>query len=415
MRSLLACVAALALKSVAMACPPISVYPQLSGNVTISNTSYFAFRVSSAEVVNFPTIFPFLGTEGLGVYSSYSVANAPASGQEVDVIAARLAAGTGVFPTAAIAWFDAKDNYNVTIGNFSINATVNAGVFASAMSTIFYEAFEFQDTNGDGSYTPNVDVVVSTQSLGSLWWNNMCEMDQPGNPLTIFNITSQPPLSSSFQFGIQTYLSDVIGLMSNGALITPRTMKIDLGVNDYQYKDTVNNTYLALSAYILSAQANASVSAAFNAATSVAAGSGDAEMSFSWDANALVDGNTAQVQASGLADANLAGIGLAADFFFNGLAGASVDVKKIYFSFPTVRPRTVFWDPTMGAGVPPQTVSNSSSSISHLALGLGLGLGIVALIAISYLTFRYCKKRADSENETESLVNNTAYSRTADI
>lgn len=410
MRSLLACVAAIALNSVAMACPPISVYPQLSGNVTIGNESYFAFRASSAEVVN----IPFAG--GLGVYSSYSVANAPGSGQEVDVIAARLAAGNWVFPTAAIAWFDAQDNYNVTVDNSSINATVNAGVFASAMSTIFDTVFEFEDTNNDGSYTPNEDRIVSFQSLFGLAWNNMCDLIQKDNPLTIFNITSST-LFTPFQFGIQTYLSDVIGVTSNGALVTPRTMKIDLLIKDYPYQGTVNKTYLGLSAYILSAQANASVTAAFNADTSVAAGSGDAQMSFSWLAEAQVDGKNDQVKASGLteAKADLGGIGLAADFFFSGLAGASVDVQKIYFSFPSERPKSVYWDPTMGAGVPPQTGGSSSSSISRLALGLIVGLGAVALIVISYITFRYCKRRAETRAETESLVDNASYARAADI
>lgn len=409
MRSLLACVAAIALNSVAMACPPISVYPQLSGNVTIGNESYFAFRASSAEVVN----IPFAG--GLGVYSSYSVANAPGSGQEVDVIAARLAAGNLVFPTAAIAWFDAQDNYNVTFDNSSINASVNAGVFASAMSTIFDKVFEFEDSNNDGSYTPNVDRIVSTQSLFGLGWNNMCDLIQKDNPLTIFNITSST-LFTPFQFGIQTYLSDVIGVTSNGALVTPRTMKIDLLIKDYPYQGTVNKTYLGLSAYILSAQANASVTAAFNADTSVAAGSGDAQMSFSWLAQAQVDDEVKNVIASGLteAKADLGGIGLAADFFFSGLAGASVDAKKIYFTFPSVRPKSVYWDPTMGAGVPPQT-GGSSSSISRLALGLIVGLGAFALIVISYITFRYCKRRAETRAETESLVDNASYARAADI
>jgi len=68
------------------------------------------------------------------------------------------------------------------------------------------------------------------------------------------------------------------------------------------------------------------------------------------------------------------------------------------------------------SGPIPSVGGSSRSSVDSLALGLGLTFGLLGLFAVIYLAYRIrMRRKSESVNETESLVDNSAYTRQNEI
>lgn len=343
------------------------------------------------------------------MYSSVAVSAGSGSssgGASVDLLSGRLTAQQFLIPpTASLAWFSSAANYIFNINSSSISGNANAGAFSTAINTIFLQVFEYADVNGNGVYDPNsTDVIVSSINLNNLLWDTLCTYNDRKNPLTIYNLTSAG--LSGFTFGIQTTLTDVVGVTSEGQVLTPRSMKIDLMIEGYPYEGYKgqNNTRLALQTIVATAQANATASASFGADI-ISSGNSSAQLAFSWNTNAQVGANpSASVTATGFADfTTISQLGFAAFIFFGASASASADFKQVFFSFDGVQPSYIYWDPLLSSGPIPTTTPLDSDSNAALAIGLGVGLGLAAVIAIGAIGFFYIRTKK-AKQTTDGLI-----------
>lgn len=239
----------------------------------------------------------------------------------------------------------------------------------------------------------------------------------------------RPHHPTPLPFSIQATLSNVVGVLANDAgVLTPRSMKIDLQVRNFPYigYNGTQNTRLAIAAIVASAQANASVAASFDGSSTISSNSGDGtnkQVSLSWQTSAYVNDGPSRigVKSSGWQELSHAEaqveVDIALDIIFSAAAkaGATVDYKKIYFSFDGVQPTSVYWDPLLASGaLPPSTpASSDDSSSSSLAVGLGVGLtlGLLGLLLLIYLSYRVyvfgwnnCLHRQPKSEESRALV-----------
>lgn len=383
--------------------PVVGIRDVNSFNLLDRNTTLGAtLRASCTDPVGKSLYMPF-GCPNLGVIEMDSIAIENES-QEADMVATVVA--TSGLPAAVMAYFDVASNFNLTASkctsgcssviakllqrDFEEVVSVSASAFASIVA--FQSIVEFKDTDNNGIFEAQVDEMVSTYDFLTpskaeqpLWGPISAMTKQAKNGATqyILNVSTQDNV-----FSLEYIVSD--------ADMDPDTSstKISVQIANFPYKATDGSSKLALLTYLGAARAGASVSTTSGPKMSMT--SGGFTGWFSWVETATA-GGVGDVPVKYTSWADIGGVeemglltSLASVAFLNG--GTTHAVKASYFSFDTVAPQYVYWDPELVFGGP-TTPSPGGTNLAVILVTVASCAAVLAFGIALVLLYRRSRKQ----------------------
>ncbi|KYR00488.1 putative transmembrane protein [Tieghemostelium lacteum] len=337
--------------------------------------------------VRYLTYFSSLGD----FYVSGVTANVDSTGQNADVTTSAFyfSSGTSSILNLPLSYYYSYATASVSPG------TVNAqgSVAAWAPSAII----EYEENNGQAGFQLNSSDKVLGWIRLDLYGNfDIDSTDQTitatanGNSIST-KVYTIDAVSPDGIFALRFVVSGAPVAIGEDVEITAEQSKADVVINDY-YDSNVNqnsigcdasepflscrstgpssntNSRLALASFFLAAsfEVDANID---NDAVSVDAG--DVEIGFNWVKTVSV--NNGQGSANVVAETYASKDG---NSFINAKFNGTYSGQLIVHSFDTVRPDTVTWDPTVGAGI------SSSSSAAVLKVSAFMLFGLVLTLFI---------------------------------
>jgi hypothetical protein len=343
-----------------------------SGNVTLTNstqTQTLAFREVNAFVVD----VSILGFNFNGFFSDAAQITAVPGQATVDLVASAFFIESGLYPQGYVAYFDAQENYKVNpsgIGSSADVLTLLSGLTASGgLAGIGY--VQLDELNPSGN-------VVTTVDFSKITFNQASSGVQTDSTGYIkYAWISNTPASGGALYNFTVLHSSVLGKLSYGATVTPKSSDVILSISNYPYASSSNQLRLtAVTAFaLLNFTGSAIVSGAANA---VALGSGANQFYFNGATSAQVNGNSASVSVQVTASATVsssiqAQIGNIVNTInnaFGGKAGSAV----LTATFPAGA-SSIIYDPVAGFEQP----STNGSAAFHASVFTVVIGAIVAL------------------------------------
>ena len=295
-------------------------------------------------------------------------------------------------PTIAYAYFNSVQNYKPNNSTYTqkYKDTVpsNYGLFTDTTSILFKSIIEYQDIDDDHVYTPDKDIIVQKIGLDKQLWDNMCynTLSNTAN-LNVFRIktkNSSLPIPHTYvDFSLEAQYSSTVGINSEHQIITPKSVKISVDINNFPY--IKNDTYIGLEVIIASASVsnNIQYKKVPNNLINITSNN---KMYFMWDD---IDSNNIPVTSSQLYDSSLSELtGLSSKIYFTGNPTANITVKKIYYTFDKKNAEHILWDPIIGFGNPPKKETYDKYTTMIILFSV---IGGIIFITIIYYCCKKCQ------------------------
>jgi hypothetical protein len=343
-----------------------------SGNITLTNntqTQTLAYRSVNAFALN-------LGVIGLinGFFSDAAQITAVPGQTNVDLVAAGFFTEAGYYPQGYVAYFDAQEKYTVNPGGISSLAALIAALAglntSGGLAGIGY--VQLDELNSSGA-------VVATVDFSNVYFNQASSTvltDSTSN-IKYGWISNTPTTNSPALYNFTVLSSSVVGKLSYGATVTPKSSDVILSISNYPYQNSTNQLRLtAVTAFgVLNFNGSSIVSAAANA---IALGSGTNQFYFNGATTAEVNGNSASVSVQVTASATVSSsiqkqiqlVYASIKSAFGSNAGSAV----LTATFPAGA-SSIIYDPVVGFEQP----STSGSAAFHASM---LTVVIGAVVAL---------------------------------
>jgi hypothetical protein len=320
------------------------------GNVSVSNGDLH-YRRTTFEEVNVA-----------GLYSAIWVSSVAVQAQQGSAQADGIFGAAYVAPatplTAYLAYYEAAADW--TPGSSS-PATASLNGAGSLIGASYYALLEIDENNN----------TLQRIAIASLSWN-ITDVSTSGD-LKYATFTGTDSTNANFQVSITFVASSVVGLLNNGATLTPKSVEASINILNFPFTSTTSSLRLVVVVASASGTATGSFTRVGNVHR-VVAGSGNSAVYFDGGATAIVDinGNTKTVNLTAEAVATLTADWSAITDKVTALATAgkkaSFQIVNITFS----QSSNITYDPSIGASDPPSTGTNSGSTLlaqSQLVLG----------------------------------------------
>jgi hypothetical protein len=302
---------------------------------------------------------------------------------QADLFAAQLS--NWVCPSVSYAYFKAKAEYAGSWDDAKHDFTVGAST--SAMGTIFTRMIQFEDTDGDGQFTAEIDQVVDEYKFAAknsnLPWPYPTQKWDSGEKDTAGKWAKIKTKGGHFMLTMKA--NENTWTTEGGTALTPMNVKVDIEID---YPNLKAGNLVALETFVVStqAQANAAVSATNSINVPQPESATHQMLKFAWDGEASLDGdvkNGVTVKASAMSSASLddildnhtvksLGVSTSAD------GTASLNVQRVMFAFNTPKAGKILWDPSVGLAEPDAELVNSA----HCSRGWIFALVIVLMPSV---------------------------------
>ena len=256
---------------------------------------------------------------------------------------------------------------------------------------------EYEDTDRNGEYNPNTDVVVSQfrfpvqarwEKITSVVTGSMYQL----NTTTLDTVVSLRWSSASY-----------ITLLPDGSLVTPNATKLEIEITNYPYESPTSK--LAIKGYIATdgIDEGDSVEIQDTFESHIILGTSSNKGFFTWS-------NMAVAVFDGLHQQSNVQVGFKIDPVYKlpadldlGLAkailGTATSIRDVHFSFPDYsNPSYVKWYVATGYGEPPHN-NPADDAIVVVVLFLTMAVPAVILFAV----VRYLASRSQNSSETPVL------------
>jgi len=273
------------------------------------------------------------------------------------------ASGDGVYgsaysvlggPLAAyLSYFDISASW--TAGSNPSTADVSG---AASLIGATYLALAEIDTDGS---------LKSGLRLKTLSWNLSAVVTSGPLKYATFTGTSADPNFASFSISFTFTTSDTPGILSNGAIVTSKSIQTTINILNYPFQVQTSQLRLVVGVATATASASGTITANGGFQRLVAA-SGKNGVYFDGSAKVIVDGNgttkSVNVVAYGASKIDFDGAGFLSQFDSIAIAQKSlvVDFKLVNITFQG-QSNNLTYDPTIGAGDPPMTNTNAASGL----------------------------------------------------
>jgi len=295
-------------------------------------------------------------------------------------------------PSSYLAFFSSTSSW--TGGAAPISANVS-----NAAAYIAKSYLRLEEVNITGS-------VLQVVELSSLRWILSPVVVKDGLSSAVFTGTIAG--NSAFSVKLVAVISDVVGVLKTGIVMTPKTFEMAVEIYNFPYLNPSDSVSLTVGIVTATANisTNATVTVNANSSERYQYGANQSALYFDLALTALCDGETKSItlySSTGvLADFNNSGIQAQVQSMVN--AGINVVIKKIVFPPGAIN---ITYDPTMGIGSGPTAKSVveeglSKSMIAWIFVGILCGVFIIAALAC-YL-FRNARKNRVKTMELEKSI-----------
>jgi len=226
---------------------------------------------------------------------------------------------------------------------------------------------EFTTTSADGAFNPNASTIVSSYRFKTVGWNPiLCLSTRVNTNTTFYNctVTTKDNVVTA-----QVFFADGLVPDNNGKVnfaMKPTTLKFNVLINNFQYNNAASR--LALIAKMVT-ERNTNEKSDSDERKSGFVKTSEKQMDigteafFSWATTALADGTTINVLNSKLEK-------------LGASEAVEANENQMYFSFVAKTPKSIIWDPKLGA------VVSSSSATRAVASSLIVVLAILFFLLL---------------------------------
>jgi hypothetical protein len=291
-------------------------------------------------------------------------------------------------------------------GSSSGTADVISGSVFAIPSSPLYEYLMYYASSA--SYTAGTVSYSGTSSMVGASYLSLTEVETNGNQLSsipfsalafadVFSATTSGALqyatytgTSTSHSGLQVSLtfiaSSAAGKLTNGAVVTPKSLELTVNILNYPFQSTTSSLVLTVAIGIANGQQTGSFTLQ-NGQHQITSGTGKAAAYFSGSASAIIDlqGHTATVNTSFQANFDASTLGIALSTVFNALVSSkalgtlSTSYQIVNFSLPNSA--NITYDPTIGYS--PMNSGQNAGTV----LSISYSLLLICFILLSFTQF----------------------------